>query len=108
MKKSGKPLITVTKDKAVRRAYSLNEDAAETVDEYASFLSEFTGRSVKPGDIIERLVEKLDKDPLFAEWRAKKKTPAPATSVTSARTGKDETAPGKAKVAAGATATSAV
>lgn len=66
---SKKPMISIARDVTVRRSYSLAEETAVMLDDYAEFLSGFEKTKVTPGDIVQKLAEKLGRDPLFVEWR---------------------------------------
>ena len=82
---SKKPLVTVAKDVSVRRSYSVPEEVATDLENYALFLSEFNGAKVSAGDIVGKLAAKLGKDPLFLDWKknagAQKSAPVSARSV---------------------------
>lgn len=77
-----KPLISIDRDVMVRRSYSVQEEIATVLDEYAAFLSAFNGSKVTPGDIVGKLAAKLGKDPAFMAWKS---TPAAAVAATAAK-----------------------
>ena len=73
MKKTkSEPVISIEKEQTVRRAYSLARSDADLIEDYAEFLSEFSKTNVKPGDIVGKLVGRLEKDPLFLTWRERR------------------------------------
>ncbi len=69
---SKKPLITIARDVSVRRSYSLSEEVAVMLDDYALFLSEFNSAKVSAGDVVDKLAARLAKDPMFVEWKKKR------------------------------------
>jgi hypothetical protein len=69
---AAQPMLLIAPDVSVRRSYTLREDAATLLDDYATFLTDFTHAKVGPGDVIAELAARLAKDKVFAEWRRKK------------------------------------
>ena len=73
-----KPMITIAREVMVRRSYSVPEEVATALENYALFLSEWGGSKVTPGDIVGKLAAKLGKDPAFLAWKTKPATAAQA------------------------------
>jgi hypothetical protein len=68
--KSERPMIDVAHISTARRSYTMPEEAASLLEEYANFLSDYTKCRVSPGDIIGKLVPRLRRDDLFMKWQA--------------------------------------
>jgi hypothetical protein len=71
--KKERPLIDVAHVSMARRSYTLSEDAADLLEEYANFLSDFTKFRVLPGDIVGKLSQRLRRDDLFMKWQVTRK-----------------------------------